>query len=99
MEFHQLRYFRAVALCGSFTLAAKRENVSQPTLSHQILKLEDELGAELFNRTSKAVRLTELGEVFLPIAESVLRQLADAQSQIREAAGIQAGRVCQQIEQ
>jgi LysR family hydrogen peroxide-inducible transcriptional activator len=93
VEIHQLRYFRAVAEARSFTLAAKREHVSQPTLSHQILKLEDELGAELFRRTGKSVKLTELGEVFLPAAASVLRQLTEVKHQIRETAGVWGGRV------
>lgn len=93
MEVHQLRYFRAVAQCGSFTRAAKREHVSQPSLSHQILKLEDELKAKLFHRTGKAIKLTPAGEGFLPVAESILQQLADAQSRIREICGVEGGRV------
>jgi LysR family hydrogen peroxide-inducible transcriptional activator len=93
VELHQLRYFRAVTQCGSFTLAARREHVSQPTLSHQILKLEDELGGELFKRTGKSVKLTQLGEMLLPTAESVLGQLAQTQSQIRETVGTPRGRV------
>jgi LysR family hydrogen peroxide-inducible transcriptional activator len=92
MEIHQLRYFRAVAECESFTRAAKREHVSQPSLSHQILKLEDELSAKLFDRTGKAVKLTAAGETFLPTAQSILRQVAEARSQIREIAGIESGR-------
>ena len=93
MEIHQLRYFRAVAECGSFTRAAKREHVSQPSLSHQILKLEDELSAKLFDRTEKVIKLTAAGETFLPTAQSILRQLAEARSQIREIAGVESGRV------
>src|SRR5437764_10428481 len=82
MEIHQLRYFRAVAQLRSFTKAAKREHVSQPSLSHQIMKLEDELGAKLFNRKGHLVGLTAYGEAFLPKVDSVLQQLHDAQTQI-----------------
>ena len=93
MELHQLRYFRAVAQCGSFTRAAKREHVSQPSLSHQVMKLEDELGARLFNRKGHLVDLTPFGEAFLPKIESVLQQLQDAQTQIREMAKVEKGTV------
>src|SRR3981189_181212 len=66
MELHQLRYFCAVAESGSFSRAAEQSHVSQPSLSQQILKLEDELGARLFDRLGRAVRLTEGGEKVLP---------------------------------
>ena len=59
MELHQLRYFCAVAETGSFSRAAEQSHVSQPSLSQQILKLEDELGARLFDRLGRSVRLTE----------------------------------------
>ena len=64
MEIHQIRYFRAVADCRSFTRAANQQHVSQPTLSHQILKLENELGAKLFQRAGRSVTLTSFGEAF-----------------------------------
>jgi DNA-binding transcriptional LysR family regulator len=57
MEIHQLRYFIAVAKSGSFTRAATHVHVSQPPLSHQIRKLEEELGAQLFDWQGHAVRL------------------------------------------
>jgi LysR family hydrogen peroxide-inducible transcriptional activator len=93
MEMHQLRYFRAVAECSSFTKAAKREHVSQPSLSHQIMKLEDELGAKLFSRKAGRVGLTRYGEVFLPKIEFILQQLQQAQTQILEMAKVEKGRV------
>lgn len=93
MELHQLRYFRAVAQNGNFTRAAKQEHVAQPSLSHQILKLEDELGAKLFDRLGRSSRLTQFGEAFLPKAEAILRQLGDAKLQIQEMAGASRGRV------
>jgi LysR family hydrogen peroxide-inducible transcriptional activator len=93
MELHQIRYFRAVAECHSFTRAAIREHVSQPTLSHQILKLEDELQAKLFSRLGHTVGLTPFGEAFLPKAEIILRQIEEARNRIRDIAGIEGGRV------
>src|SRR5438128_7280581 len=78
MEVHQLRYFCAVAETGSFTRAAAREQVAQPSLSQQIMKLEDELGVRLFDRLGRSVRLTEPGKTFLPRARSVLHELEAA---------------------
>jgi LysR family hydrogen peroxide-inducible transcriptional activator len=84
MELHQLRYFCAVAETGSFSRAAEQSHVSQPSLSQQIMKLEDELGARLFDRLGRSVRLTELGTTFLPRARSVLRELEAARGDVVE---------------
>ena len=77
MELHQLRYFCAVADSGSFSRAAEQSHVSQPSLSQQILKLEDELGARLFDRLGRSVRLTDVGKAFLPRARAVLREIGE----------------------
>jgi len=84
MELHQLRYFCAVAETGSFSRAAEQSHVSQPSLSQQILKLEGELGARLFDRLGRSVRLTELGKTFLPRARAVLRELEAAKGDVVE---------------
>src|SRR5712691_5688007 len=84
MEIDQLRYFCAVAEAGSFSRAAEQSHVSQPSLSQQILKLEDELGARLFDRLGRSVRLTELGKTFLPRARAVLRELEAAKGDVVE---------------
>lgn len=84
MELHQLRYFCAVAETGSFSRAAEHSHVSQPSLSQQILKLEDELGARLFDRLGRSVRLTDLGKAFLPRARAVLRELEAARGDVVE---------------
>src|SRR5467141_3227613 len=84
MELHQLRYFCAVAETSSFSRAAVQSHVSQPSLSQQILKLEDELGARLFDRLGRSVRLTELGKTFLPRARAVLRELEAAKGDVVE---------------
>src|SRR5271155_4132939 len=84
MELHQLRYFCAVAETGSFSRAAEHSHVAQPSLSQQILKLEGELGARLFDRLGRSVRLTDVGKAFLPRARSVLRELEAARGDVVE---------------
>jgi LysR family hydrogen peroxide-inducible transcriptional activator len=84
MELQQLKYFCAIADTGSFTRAAQKTHVSQPSLSQQIRKLEDELGARLLDRLGRTVQLTELGRSFLPRARAVLRDLEAARSDVVE---------------
>jgi LysR family hydrogen peroxide-inducible transcriptional activator len=85
MEFHQLRYFCAIADSGGFSRAARLTHVSQPSLSQQIHKLEEELGAQLFDRIGRTVRLTELGRAFLPRARALLSDLEAARSAVAES--------------
>jgi LysR family hydrogen peroxide-inducible transcriptional activator len=93
METHQLRYFLAVAQTGRFTAAAKASNVSQPSLSIQIAKLESELGGELFERTRKGARLTARGETFLPRAKMILEQMESARDDAKALSGLTLGKV------
>jgi LysR family transcriptional regulator, hydrogen peroxide-inducible genes activator len=93
MELHQLRYFMAVARSGNFTRAAANAHIAQPSLSQQILKLEDELGARLFDRLGRTARLTPFGRAFLPRAETILREVGDAKVQIQDMAATERGRV------
>ena len=93
MEVHQLRYFCAVARHGTFTRASEVEHVAQPSLSQQILKLESELGARLFDRLPRSARLTVFGKAFLPKAERILRELQEAKSELREMTGNEKGEV------
>jgi LysR family transcriptional regulator, hydrogen peroxide-inducible genes activator len=93
MELHQLRYFCAVAESGSFSRAAEHSHVSQPSLSQQILKLEAELGARLFDRLGRSVRLTEVGKAFLPRARAVLRELEAARGDVVERKDSISGQV------
>jgi LysR family hydrogen peroxide-inducible transcriptional activator len=58
MEIHQLQYFVAIVETGGFSRAAQRCNVAQPSLSQQIIKLEQELGQQLFERLGRTVLLT-----------------------------------------
>jgi LysR family hydrogen peroxide-inducible transcriptional activator len=94
MEVHQLRYFCAVAETGSFTRAAEREQVAQPSLSQQIMKLEEELGVRLFDRLGRAVRLTDPGQVFLPRARAILSELRAAKEEVAERQATVSGAVC-----
>ncbi|MFC6644095.1 LysR family transcriptional regulator [Granulicella cerasi] len=82
MEIQQLKYVCAVAETGSFSRAAERCKVAQPSLSQQILKLEEELGARLFDRLGRRIQLTESGQAFLPHARSVLAQLEQARASV-----------------
>ena len=77
MEIHQLTYFVAVAETGSFSRAAERCNIAQPSLSQQIQKLEQELGEPLFDRLTRRVVLTDAGRSLLPRATTILAELQD----------------------
>src|SRR5215467_11781013 len=93
MEVHQLRYFCAVATHGTFTRASEVEHVAQPSLSQQILKLEAELGARLFDRLPRSARLTVFGKAFLPKAQRILRELGEAKTEMLEMSGEDKGDV------
>jgi LysR family transcriptional regulator, hydrogen peroxide-inducible genes activator len=93
METHQLRYFIAVSQTGRFTQAAKQCHVSQPSLSIQIAKLEEELGGLLFERTKKGVTLTARGEIFLPRAKTILEQMESAKEDAKALSGLTLGKV------
>lgn len=75
MEIHQLQYFVAVVETGGFSKAAERCNVAQPSLSQQIIKLEQELGRPLFDRLGRGVALTEAGHALLPRARRILAEV------------------------
>jgi DNA-binding transcriptional LysR family regulator len=85
MELRHLRYFVAVAEELHFSRAAERLHIAQPAISEQVRKLEDELGARLFNRTKRTVSLTEAGAALLVEARRVLQQVETACLATREA--------------
>ena len=92
MEFPQLEAFLEAASRGSFRRAAYALYLSQPSVSARIQTLEDEVGVALFHRTARGVRLTNMGQVFLPFAErsmETLRRGREVLESVRQAsAGI-----------
>src|ERR1700678_913599 len=93
MEMHQLRYLVAVARQGNFSRAAAHCHVSQPSLSQQIQKLEEELGERLFDRLKKGVKLTPHGETFLRRAVRILEETEAALREAEDAKGCLRGTV------
>jgi DNA-binding transcriptional LysR family regulator len=88
VELRHLRYFVAVADAGTFTQAAERMYIAQPTLSQQIRRLEEMVGTPLFRRRREGVRLTEAGMVLLEESRTVLSLIDHGVSRTRQAAGI-----------
>ena len=85
-ELRQLRYFVAIAEEGSFTRAAARLHIAQQSLSEQVRTLEAQLGATLFERSSRGVTLTDVGAVLLREARPVLARAERAAEAVRRAA-------------
>jgi DNA-binding transcriptional LysR family regulator len=88
LELRHLRYFAAVADAGTFTHAAERLFIAQPTLSQQIGRLEQILGTRLLHRGRDGVQLTAAGTVLLDAARDVLSRVDHAVSQTGQAAGL-----------
>jgi DNA-binding transcriptional LysR family regulator len=93
VELRQLRYAEAVARHGHFTRAAEELHVAQSALSHQIRRLEEELGAELFERTSRTVSVTEAGEAVAERARLILGQVDGLHDEVDELRGLVRGRI------
>jgi LysR family transcriptional regulator, hydrogen peroxide-inducible genes activator len=81
VEMHQVRYFLAICEEKSFTRAAKRSGVAQPSLTRAIKRLEAELGGALFDRARPEVRLTEFGELVRSHFAQIGRSTAAIQCQ------------------
>src|SRR5579864_6012311 len=88
IELRHLRYFVALADAGTFTHAAERMFIAQPTLSQQIRRLEEMVGTPLLRRLREGVRLTEAGRVLLEEARTVLSLIEHGVCRTRQAAGI-----------
>jgi DNA-binding transcriptional LysR family regulator len=86
-----MAYWLAVVEEGSFTRAALRMHVSQPSLSQQVRALEKEVGGELLERLPRSVRLTAAGKAFLPHAQIAVRAAERAQQAARSALELETG--------
>jgi len=84
MEIRQLKYFVATAESLNFSEAAKRNYVTQSTLSQQIKQLENEMGVQLFERNNRSVFLTEAGKELLPFAIDAIHAVDNCQQRIMD---------------
>lgn len=93
VDVHQLRCMEAVARHRHFTRAAEELHLAQSALSHQIRRLERELGTPLFERTSRRVITTEAGLVVAARARRIFAELAGAREEVDELRGVLRGRI------
>jgi len=93
MDLRQLRFAVTVEEELNFTRAAARCHIAQSGLSHQIAQLEREVGAPLFHRTSRSVRLTQAGHVFLPYARRLVRDAGEALAAVAALRGVVPGQL------
>lgn len=93
MNTKQLIYFLKTAELCSISAAARELDIAQPSISLQLENLEHELGASLFDRDYRGVRLTESGQLFRAHAESIMRQVEQAKLDIRQSEQEPAGRL------
>src|SRR5215469_2484522 len=93
MDLRQLRYLVALDEERHFTRAAAREHVAQPALSQQIRRLEEEVGLALAQRTTRAVTITDAGELLVARARRILAELDAARAELESLRGILTGHV------
>jgi DNA-binding transcriptional LysR family regulator len=91
MELRHFRYFAAVARYLNYNEASRRLHVAQPAISKTISDLEEEIGAKLFLRNKRTVRLTAAGTVLLGEAENILKRSEDAKRAVQRAARGEVG--------
>lgn len=84
MEIRQLEYFKIICNLKSFTKAAQKLHITQPTITMAIKKLEDDLGMSLFNRSNKGITLTKQGEIFYERVDEILNLLENAVLEMKE---------------
>jgi DNA-binding transcriptional LysR family regulator len=93
LNFHQLYIFYAVATHHSFSRAAEALDITQPAVSIQIQELEKSLGATLFHRRSRGLRLTEVGETVMTYSQQIFSLSSKLLETIQELHGLQLGRL------
>lgn len=91
MELRHLRYFAAVGRYLNYSEASRRLNVAQPAISQTILDLEEEIGAKLFLRNNRKVRLTAAGTTFYKEVEAILKRADEAKRATQRAARGEVG--------
>jgi LysR family cyn operon transcriptional activator len=91
MELRHLHYFLKIAETSSFTQAAAALRVTQPTLSHQIKQLEQEIGTPLFDRIGRTIQITEAGRIFRSHAQRALQELESGLATVTELDGLMRG--------
>ena len=91
MTITQLKYTLAVAEYGNFTTASEKCFVTQPTLSMQVQKLEEELGVTIFNRSTKPLQVTEIGNKVLIQARKIVEESSRMNDVISEEKGVIGG--------
>jgi DNA-binding transcriptional LysR family regulator len=84
MTLHQLRIFLAVAQSATLTRASKQLGLAQPSLSQQLARLEESVGTRLFDRARNRMELTDAGRVLLRHAQSVIKEINEAEAGLRE---------------
>lgn len=93
MNLNQLRVFQAVATEGSVTAAARRLRVSQPAVSKQLKELEQALGAALFDRVSRGLELTQVGELVLSHSTRIFAEEQNLEAELAALLGLASGRL------
>jgi DNA-binding transcriptional LysR family regulator len=93
IDFSRLRVLVAVAREGSITAAAEALHYAQPSVSHQIAKLEAEVGMPLLQRMGRGIRLTDAGRLLADRAEHILAQLESVSAELDEMVGLRTGHV------
>ncbi len=91
MEFRQIRYLLEIVRCSGFTRAAESLNISQPSLSTAVQKLEEELGATLLNRQERKITLTAEGRAFFERARQMEDLMKDMVHEMEEFRGLERG--------
>lgn len=93
MDIRDLEFFIAVADTLNFRAAAEKLNLTQPPLTRAIAKLEHELGAKLFERSTRKVELTPAGMALLEEAQDIIERIRDLKSSVKEVSKLKRGRL------
>ncbi len=93
MKLSQIRSFVAVAKCGKFSQAAMELDLTQPTVSHAIATLENDLGVQLLFRSQKGVNLTPVGESVLAHCDRILKSVEDIKQEANRYKSLEGGTV------